>query len=153
MHSGSSGTSNSSPFPPFSFAFFHRLSFLSLLRFLPVSLSLFPDILSLFFSPRKSENKYFGHVVPIVLSQMPELASYALSAPLWVIFCYLILSRCSARVPARSPSARFPRPGAAPLIFKGRRPGSPSSVVPASFAASSDPPASGNHSRQCRQRA
>lgn len=38
---------------------------------------------------------------------MPELASYALSATLWVIFCYLILSRCSARVCTRSLLARF----------------------------------------------
>lgn len=39
--------------------------------------------------------EYFGHVAAIVLSQMPGLPSSALSAPLWVIFCHLILSRCS----------------------------------------------------------
>lgn len=38
--------------------------------------------------------EYFGHVAAIVFSQMPELPSApALNAPLWVIFCHLILSR------------------------------------------------------------
>lgn len=62
------------------------------------SVSLSPPLFSTRASspfPRKSEGKYFGHVIPIVLSQMPGLASYAFCAPLWVIFCYLILSRCS----------------------------------------------------------
>lgn len=45
-------------------------------------LSLFPTEFSRSLFPLQSKGKYFDHVVPIVLSQMPELASYALSAPL-----------------------------------------------------------------------
>jgi len=126
-------------------------SFSFLLRFLPVSFS-FPLTFFRFFS-RKSEDKYFGHVVPIVLSQMPELASYALCAPLWVIFCYLILSRCSVRVRASSLFARFvPMPGVVSFISRGRRLGSSSPAVLASSATSSDPPTSKSHSWWCRQR-
>lgn len=64
---------------PLSFAF----SFLFLSPFVFSLVVSFPLIFShsLFLS-RNSEGKYFGHVVPIVLSQMPELAGYALSAPL-----------------------------------------------------------------------
>jgi len=147
--------SGSSRFFAISTILFCLLSFsFSFLYFaFSLSLSLFHwHSFALFFS-RKSEDKYFGHVVPIVLSQMPELASYALCAPLWVIFCYLILSRCSVRVRASSLFARFvPMPGAVSFISKGRRLGSSSPAVLASSAASSDPPTSKSHSRWCRQR-
>lgn len=66
----------------------------------PTSVSVFlrdpsPFVLSFFVSLlAQPTGEYFGHVAAIVLSQMPELPSSALSAPLWVIFCHLILSRC-----------------------------------------------------------
>ena len=111
--------------------FLHSLSSSSIVSFFFVLASLSLPPLSLSFSlsvpwysltpffSRKSEGKYFGHVVPIVLSQMPELASYALSA-LSDILLFNPLSMFSAGL--RSFSLRtFPMPGAVSLISKTSR--------------------------------